>query len=167
MSILFGARDFYTAAHVVVSLFGISAGIVVVMGLLRATLLDRWSAFFLAATAAATVTGFGFPFHRFLPVHAVGLGTVVALGAAILARYGRRLSGPWRIVFVLGAVASLYLNVVVLVAQLFMKVPALSALAPTLTEPPFWIAQAATGAAFAGVAWKAVKKFRDSWSTIR
>jgi hypothetical protein len=117
---------------------------------------------FLATTAAATLTGFGFPFHRFLPVHAVGIGTVVALAAAIFARYGRRLAGPWRIVFVLGAVASLYLNVVVLVAQLFMKVTFLATLAPTLTEPPFWIAQGATAVTFAGLAMAAVKKFRDA-----
>jgi hypothetical protein len=162
MSILFGARDFYTAIHVVLSLAGIGAGMVVVRGLLRSTWLDRWIVVFLATTAAATLTGFGFPFHRFLPVHAVGIGTAVALTAAIFARYGRRLAGPWRIVFVLGAVASLYLNVVVLVAQLFMKVPFLVTLAPTLTEPPFWTAQGATGVTFAGLAMAAVKKFRGA-----
>ena len=162
MSILFGARDFYTAIHVVLSLVGIGAGIVVARGLLRSTWLDRWIVVFLATTAAATLTGFGFPFHRFLPVHAVGIGTVVALAAAIFARYGRRLAGPWRIVFVLGTVASLYLNVVVLIAQLFMKVTFLVTLAPTLTEPPFWIAQGATGVTFAGLAMAAVKKFRDA-----
>ena len=162
MSILFGARDFYTAIHVVLSLVGIGAGIVVVRGLLRSTRLDRWIVVFLATTAAATLTGFGFPFHRLLPVHAVGIGTVVALAAAIFARYARRLDGPWRTVFVLGAVASLYLDVVVLVTQLFMKVPFLSTLAPTLTEPPFWIAQGATAVAFAGLALAAVKKFRDA-----
>ena len=162
MSILFGARDFYTAIHVVLSLVGIGAGMVVARGLLRSTWLDRWIVVFLATTAAATLTGFGFPFHGFLPVHAVGIGTVVALAAAIFARYGRRLAGPWRIVFVLGAIASLYLNVVVLVAQLFMKVPSLATLAPTLTELPFWIAQGATGVTFAGLAMAAVKKFRDA-----
>ena len=162
MSILFGARDLFTAIHVVLSLVGIGAGMVVARGLLRSTWLDRWIVVFLATTAAATLTGFGFPFHRFLPVHAVGIGTVVALAAAIFARYGRRLAGPWRIVFVLGAIASLYLNVVVLVAQLFMKVPSLATLAPTLTEPPFWIAQGATGVTFAGLAMAAVKKFRDA-----
>ena len=161
MSILFGARDLYTAIHVVLSLVGIGAGIVVVRGLLRSTLLDRWTAVFLATTAVVTLTGFGFPFHRFLPVHAVGIATVVALAAAIFARYGRHLAGPWRIVFVLGAIASLYLNVVVLVAQLFMKVPFLATLAPTLTELPFWIAQGATGVTFAGLAVGAVKKLRD------
>ena len=36
---------------------------------------------------------------------------------------------------------SLYLNVFVLVAQTFLKVPAVHALAPTQAEPPFAIAQ--------------------------
>jgi hypothetical protein len=161
MSILFGARDPYTAIHVVLSLVGIAAGVVVVRGLLRSTQRDGWTAAFLAVTAATTLTGFGFEFRRFLPVHAVGIATVLTLAGALFARYGRRLDRKWRIVFALSAVASLWLNVVVLVAQLFMKVPSLAALAPTLTELPFWIAQGATGVMFAGLAVAAAKKFRD------
>jgi len=38
-------------------------------------------------------------------------------------------------------VIALYLNVFVLIAQLFMKVPALKAMAPTGSEPPFLVAQ--------------------------
>jgi hypothetical protein len=55
---------------------------------------------------------------------------------------------------------SLYLNVFVLVAQLFMKVPALHALAPTQSEPPFKITQLVVLVVF--VAWTiaAAKKFR-------
>jgi hypothetical protein len=36
---------------------------------------------------------------------------------------------------------ALYLNVFVLIAQLFEKVPALKALAPTQSEPPFKLTQ--------------------------
>ena len=36
---------------------------------------------------------------------------------------------------------ALYLNVFVLVVQLFRRVPALTALAPTQSEPPFALAQ--------------------------
>jgi hypothetical protein len=42
---------------------------------------------------------------------------------------------------VVSAVIALYLNVFVLIVQLFRKVPALSALAPTQSEPPFKITQ--------------------------
>ena len=39
------------------------------------------------------------------------------------------------------AVLALYLNVFVLIVQLFMKVPALKEMAPTQSEPPFAITQ--------------------------
>jgi hypothetical protein len=38
-------------------------------------------------------------------------------------------------------VISLYLNVFVLIAQLFQKIPAMKAVAPTQSEPPFFITQ--------------------------
>jgi hypothetical protein len=154
--------DGLTAIHVVLSLAAIAAGLVVVRGLWQSTLPARWNAFFLATTGATILTGFLFPFHGFLPVHAVGIGSTIALVAAVFARYARHLAGLWRVVFVLGAVASLYLNVVVLVAQLFMKMPALTALAPTLTERPFWIAQAATGVVFAGLSVLLLSRFRHA-----
>ena len=43
---------------------------------------------------------------------------------------------------------ALYLNVFVLVAQLFMKVPALKALAPSQSEPPFKMTQLVVFAIF-------------------
>jgi hypothetical protein len=58
------------------------------------------------------------------------------------------------------AVASLYLNVFVLVVQSFVKVSALNALAPTQTEPPFAITQATMLAIFILVTLVAVVKFR-------
>jgi ABC-type protease/lipase transport system fused ATPase/permease subunit len=50
---------------------------------------------------------------------------------------GRIASGPWRRTYVVGAVIALYLNVFVLIAQFFMKIPTLKALAPTQSEPSF------------------------------
>ena len=49
---------------------------------------------------------------------------------------------PGAAVYVVTAVMALYLNVFVLIVQSFQKVPALKALAPTQSEPPFAIAQA-------------------------
>jgi len=66
---------------------------------------------------------------------------LIALAIAIFALYCRQLAGAWRSTCVIGAVISLYFNVFVFVAQLFMKVPALKALAPTQTEAPFKPAQ--------------------------
>jgi len=61
---------------------------------------------------------------------------------------------------VITAIVSLYLNVFVLIAQSFMKVPALKALAPMGSEPPFAIAQGATLATFIVIALIAVTNFR-------
>jgi hypothetical protein len=47
---------------VVLSLFGIFAGLVVVGGLLAGTGLDGWTGLFLVTTALTSITGFGFPF---------------------------------------------------------------------------------------------------------
>ena len=59
----------------------------------------------------------------------------------LAARYAFGMAGPWRPIYVIGAVVSQYLNVFVLVVQLFLKVPALNALAPNGSEPPFAIVQ--------------------------
>lgn len=70
------------------------------------------------------------------------------LTVALFAYYGKRLAGAWRWIYVITAIASLYLNAFVLVVQSFIKVAALNALAPTQSEPPFAITQAAVLAIF-------------------
>jgi hypothetical protein len=87
------------------------------------------------------VTGFLFPFHKFLPLHALGIISLIVVVVAVFALYKRRLAGSRRRTYVITAVLLLYLNVFVLVAQLFAKVPALKAMAPTQSESPFKIAQ--------------------------
>ena len=61
----------------------------------------------------------------------------------------------------LGAVIALYLNVFVLIAQLFQKVPALIAMAPTQSEPPFLISQIAFLGFFVLFAIAAAIRFRN------
>ncbi len=58
------------------------------------------------------------------------------------------------------AMISLYLNVFVLVVQLFQKVPALKAMAPTQSEPPFAVTQLVVLALFVLLTIVAVIKFR-------
>jgi len=132
----------FTFVHVVLSLIGIFSGFVVVLALLVGKRLDRWTALFLVSTVATSVTGFLFPFHRFLPSHGVGILSLLMLAIAILARYALQLAGAWRRIYAVTAVISLYLNVFVLIAQAFQKVPGLKAVAPTQSEPPFVITQA-------------------------
>ena len=131
----------FTLIHVVISLIGILSGFVVVGGMIAARRLEGWTAVFLATTAATSITGFGFPFDHVLPSHIVGVISLVVLAAAILARYAGGLTGVSGPIYVVGAVVALYLNVFVLIVQAFRRVPALAALAPTQSEPPFLVAQ--------------------------
>lgn len=150
----------FTLFHVALSLVGIVAGFVVAAGLLRSKRLDGWTAVFLATTVATNVTGFFFPVHRFMPSHAVGILSLLVLAVAILARYRRHLAGHWRSVYVVTAVLALYLNFFVLIAQLFQKVPALKATAPTQSEPPFVATQSAALVLFTVLAVVAAIRFR-------
>jgi uncharacterized membrane protein YhaH (DUF805 family) len=63
--------------------------------------------------------------------------------------------------YVVGAVVALYLNVFVLIVQLFLKVPALNAIAPTQSEPPFLVAQLALLAVFIALGVVAVRRFHE------
>lgn len=149
----------FTLVHVVLSLLGIFTGLVAVGGLLAGRRLDGWIVAFLATTTATSVTGFGFPFDHLLPSHKVGILSLLVLAATIGARYVFGLTGPWRRIFVIGTAVALYLNVFVLVVQLFLRVPALKAIAPTQKEPPFAITQLAILALFGVLAVRATTRF--------
>jgi hypothetical protein len=86
--------------------------------------------------------------------------STIVLVPTLFALYGRKLTGAWRKVFVIGAMISLYLNVFVLVAQTFLKVPAVHALAPTQAEPPFAIAQGVVLLVFVVLTIVAVRRAR-------
>jgi hypothetical protein len=156
---IFGITTF-TLIHVVVSLVGLFAGFVVAGGLAAGKRLDGWTGVFLVTTAATSITGFGFPVGAFLPSHAIGILSLVVLAAVIVARYVKHLVGAWRGIYVLGAVVALYLNVFVLLAQLFRRIPALIAAAPTQSEPPFLVTHLIVLALFVWVGRATVKGFR-------
>jgi magnesium-transporting ATPase (P-type) len=109
---------------------------------------------------ATSVTGFFFPFQKFTPAHGVGIISLIALAAAIPARYAWRLAGHWRWVYVVSAVLALYLNVFVGVVQAFQKIPALNALAPTQSELPFLLAQLVVLALFVALGIVTTIRFR-------
>lgn len=106
-----------------------------------------------------SVTGFGFSFAGLLPSHVVGIISLVVLALVIVARYLRHLAGAWRGVYVVGAVFALYLNVFVLVVQLFTRLPALVVAAPTRKEPPFLVTQLLVVALFVWLGRAALKGF--------
>jgi hypothetical protein len=149
----------FTLLHVVISLVAIAAGVVVVLGMLGSNRLAGWTVLFLATTVLTSATGFLFPFTRLLPSHMVGIISLVVLAVAIVALYVRRLAGAWRWIYVASAVLALYLNVFVLVVQIFLKIPFLTALAPTQTELPFVAVQAVTLLTFIALGVLAVRSF--------
>jgi hypothetical protein len=150
----------FTLIHVLISVLGIVAGLVVVGGLLAGARLDGWAAFFLAATILTSLTGFGFPFTKILPSHVVGALSLVVLAVCLAARYWKQLEGGWRATYVITAVAALYLNVFVLVVQLFVKTPPLAQLARTQQEAPFAVTQGLVLALFVWLGWAALRGFR-------
>ena len=132
----------FTLLHVIITLVAIGSGLMVVGGMFASHELPGTTALFLFTTALTSLTGFLFPIHGFTPALGVGIVACVILAVALFALYKERLVGAWRWIYVVTAIVSLYFNVFVLVAQSFMKVSALNALAPTQSEPPFAITQA-------------------------
>src|ERR1700738_723976 len=134
----------FVLVHVIISLIGIAAGFVVMVGLLNSNRVPGWTALFLATTILTSATGFLIPpllSEKLLPSHVVGILSLVLLAIACIALYGMKLSGAWRTIYVVTAMISLYLNIFVLIIQAFLKVPALHALAPSVppSEPPFLV----------------------------
>jgi hypothetical protein len=148
--------------HTAISLLGIAAGVVVVVGMLLGRRLDGWTAVFLWTTIATSFSGFFLPAEKILPSHVVGMVLLVVLAVSLFALHVRRLAGGWRPAFVFSAVAALYLNVFVLIVQMFQKVPALHALSPTQSEPPFAIVQGGTLLVFVALGIVANSRFRPT-----
>ena len=157
-------RKFSLVLHVALSLVGILTGFVVIYGLITSQRFDGMTLVFLASTIATSVTGFPpfFRFEKLLPSHVVGVISLVLLALAVYARYPAALAGGWSTTYVVSAVIAQYLNVFVLVVQLFLKVPSLKALAPTQKEAPFKIAQSVLLLAFIVGGWVATTSFEPS-----
>src|SRR5215471_15845172 len=152
----------FTILHVIITLVAIGSGLIVVGGMFASNSLPVTTALFLFTTALTSLTGFLFPIHGFTPGLGIGIVACGILAVALFALYKEHLVGAWRWIYVITAVASLYLNVFVLVVQSFGKVSALNALAPTQAEPPFAITQAAVLAIFILITVVAIIKFRPT-----
>ena len=155
----------YTVIHVLISLVAIFTGVVVVFGMVASNRLDCWTKWFLTTAVLTTVTGFFFPFHGFTPAIGLGIISLPFLAVTIFARYAKHLAGAWRWIYAIGAVICLYFNLFVLVVQLFEKVPALYAIAPSQTESPFKLTQLAVLVLSALLAIVAVIRFRPEPAT--
>jgi len=149
----------FTLLHTIISLVGIGTGIVVLLGMFASRRLAGWTVLFLATTVLTSITGFCFPSDMIGAPHVVGAMSLIVLAVAIPALYLYRLRGAWRSIYVSTAVLSLYLNVFVEVVQLFLKIPFFNALAPTQSEPRFFIAQGAVLVLFVLAGFVAARKF--------
>ena len=153
--------------HVVISLIGIVAGLVVMFAMLDSNRMAGLTAIFLIFTILTSATGFIIPpflTDKFLPSHAIGILSLILLAIACFALYSQNLSGMWRWVYVVTALVSLYLNTFVLVIQSFLKIPALSAVAPgnPPSGPVFAVVQLIVLAFFAFMTFRAVKRFHPA-----
>jgi hypothetical protein len=123
----------FTLVHVIISLIAIVAGLIVMFGMLGSRTQPGLTAIFLLFTILTSATGFLIPpllSDKLLPSHIIGGLSLVLLAIACVALYGSKLAGPWRWIYVVTALLALYFNVFVLVIQSFLKIPALTALAP-------------------------------------
>ena len=109
------------------------------------------------------IVGAGFVPNRSDLIEAFAPRAVAVL--AFLLVFG--LAGGWRKAYVICAAVALYLNIFVGVVQAFQKVPALKALAPTQSEPPFAIAQLLVLALFTSVAVTGWLKWRSQAPPMR
>jgi hypothetical protein len=156
--------ELFLQIHVAISLLGIASGLVVLYGLLSGKSLAGWTALFLLTTILTSLTGFPLAPFGFDPPRALGVILLVLMAAAVLALYVFHVAGAWRWIYVVTAVASLYLNVFVAVVQSFQKLSFLQPLAPTQSEPPFVVAQVVVLVAFIALGVLAVMRFRPAAS---
>jgi hypothetical protein len=152
----------FTLLHVLISLIGIFTGLVVAAGLWTGKRLDTWTGAFLLTTVLTSVTGFMFPVPGFDPARVVGIISLLVLATAILGFYVFHVAGLWRWIYVTTALIALYLNCFVAVVQSFQKIPALHALAPNGSEPPFVAAQVTLMLAFVVIGVVCVRRFHPT-----
>jgi hypothetical protein len=154
----------FTLVHVIISLIGIVSGIIVMFAMLGSRSTPGMTAIFLLSTILTNATGFLFPFTQLLPSHIIAILSLVLLAIACLALYGMALSGAWRWIYAMTALVSLYLNVFVLVIQSFLKIPALTALAPgnPPNGPVFAVVQGVVLLFFIVTIVGAVRRFRPA-----
>ena len=150
----------FTQLHVFISLVGIAAGVISLVGFARGAWLARTTHVFLWTTLLTNITGFMFPFKGVTPAIIVGCVSTVVLAIAFFALYQSKLQGGARTLYAITATIGLWFNCFVLVVQSFLKIPALHALAPNGNEPPFAAAQGAVLIACVALGFFSVRKAR-------
>jgi glucan phosphoethanolaminetransferase (alkaline phosphatase superfamily) len=120
----------FTLFHVLLSIVGLVAGLVFLLGLFYGRFLRGWTFTFLGFTIATSVTGFFFPFKGITPGIVLGILSLIVLAIAIVA-YRKH----WTRTFVITCAAAEFFNVLVFIVQSFQKLSPLHMFAPKGTEP--------------------------------
>jgi hypothetical protein len=117
-------------SHVAISLIAIGLGLSVLLALLKGSLPAQSNQLFLLFTFLTNATGLMItpPGPPPSPAQITAIVALIALAVGLYAFYVRHMAGRWRAIYVVTAVIGLYLNVFVLVVQLFTKVDALAAI---------------------------------------
>jgi len=152
----------FTWFHVILSLIALISGLMLIPPLLKGESAAGLTSVYLASSVATDVTGFFFPFTKFMPSHGVGLLSLMLMAVAVIARYVFHYAGAWRWLYAVCMMLSIYFLAFVTVVQAFMKVLALQALAPTQSEPPFAITQLVVLVIFAALTIATAIKFRPA-----
>jgi hypothetical protein len=157
----------FVQVHTIISLIAIVAGILVMFGMLSSKRPGGLTAIFLLLTILTSATGFLIPplvSDKLLPSHIIGGLSLVLLLIACIALYAMKLSGSWRWIYAVTALLALYFNVFVLVIQSFLKIPALTAIAPgnPPSGPVFAVVQGVVLVFFVLMIIGAVRRFRPA-----
>ena len=157
----------FVQVHTIISLIAIVAGIIMMFGMLSLKRPGGLTAIFLLLTILTSATGFLIPplvSDKLLPSHIIGGLSLVLLLIACIALYAMKLSGSWRWIYAVTALLALYFNVFVLVIQSFLKIPALTAIAPgnPPSGPVFAVVQGIVLVFFVLMIIGAVRRFRPA-----
>ncbi|GGH00285.1 hypothetical protein [Silvibacterium dinghuense] len=151
-----------TSIHVVFSLIAIGAGSNVLFGLLAGKLAEKWTVTFFRCSLAASVAGLLLFAGHLSLTQWLAMISVYMSGAAVLGWRKFHLAGVWRSICAFSTTIVLSLNFLLLTTQAFEHIPALKALAPTLSEPAFLFSQLLEMAFFVALGMVAVGRFRDN-----
>jgi hypothetical protein len=145
--------------HVAISLIALVAGLIALIGWLTGNVSRGRTALFFVTIILTSVTGFPLPPFGLDPPRMVGILSLILLAIAVLAIYVFKVGGAWRWIFLVTAIAALYLDAFVGVIQAFAKLPFLHELAPNGSEPPFVIVQVVVLAIFVVLGFLALRRF--------
>jgi hypothetical protein len=142
-----------TSIHVILSLATLGSGLLLISAFLAGRKAHRLNGIFLITAAGTSVTGFLFPFHGVTPGIVLGLVSLSVLILAAIALVRKRSR-----TYMISALTAQYLNVLVLITQLFAKILALHRAAPTGAEPVVGVTQGLALLVCLTVAVKAVRR---------